>query len=384
MAPRQTPDGRWYVQYQVNKKRKKEYFGHGDLNEARAISFQQALDDQKGKTDSSSILTLRLCEKYMGDHLVEDSTRKMDKYKFAILCANFGMLPAESINTKHLNDYIKLRLSQGVGRATIKNELSRLKAAFSWAEDQDPPLIMRNRIHKFKMGRTGERDIPIPPNTTELKAILASCKPHVVRALMLARYCGMRPGPRELFRIQWNDVDWDDATLRVPCAHKGGPERRTVPIPKPLLTQMLEWHRQDSEPSTSRRLKCQPYIVAIPNLTIVHYLGKPVKSIKKAWIAAKDDAEIHRRIRPYDLRHAFATQALRSGSDLKATSEILGHSRPDTTVREYQHVTKDDHRKVVDLAPDITGGILGAPKKIHKRQVSKKTRKTSGVKTSQV
>ncbi|MEM5789180.1 MAG: tyrosine-type recombinase/integrase [Syntrophobacteraceae bacterium] len=387
MTVSKTPDGRWYVQFQVNKVRKKEYFGHGDLSEARAIKFQEELDIRKGrsKLEPESILTAKLCERYQAEHLVEKSTAKMDVYKFLLLSAKLGEIPAESLTTKHLNDYVTARIKQGIKRATIKNEIARLKAAFSWAEDQDPPLILRNRIHKFKMGRVGERDIPLPPNTMELEAILKSSRPQVFRALMLARYCGMRPGPRELFRVRWYDVDWQGSTLRVPCAHKGGPVTRMVPIPGPLLTQMREWHKADSALSPIKRLTGTSYLKENPNLTIVHYYGKPVKSIKKSWTASKSDAEITRRIRPYDLRHAFVTEALRSGSDLKATSEVIGHSRPDTTLKEYQHVTKEDHRKVVDLTPDICGGFIGGistPKS--KGQVIEKTKFKKSVKTSQV
>ena len=58
-------------------------------------------------------------------------------------------------------------------------------------------------------------------------------------------------------------------------------------------------------------------------------------------------------MRLYDLRHAGITLALEDGADLKAVSEIAGHSRPDTTMRSYQHVTKDQHRDAVAKIPCI-------------------------------
>ena len=49
-------------------------------------------------------------------------------------------------------------------------------------------------------------------------------------------------------------------------------------------------------------------------------------------------AGVTRRLRPYDLRHMAATSMLSKGADLKAVSQILGHSSPATTILVYQHV----------------------------------------------
>jgi hypothetical protein len=65
---------------------------------------------------------------------------------------------------------------------------------------------------------------------------------------------------------------------------------------------------------------------------------------------------ITRRLPLYSFRHVFATTVLQNSADLKATSEILGHSRPDTTIRVYQHTHPDMHRAVVDLLPDLIQG----------------------------
>ena len=86
---------------------------------------------------------------------------------------------------------------------------------------------------------------------------------------------------------------------------------------------------------------------------VVHYRKEPVLSLKKSWASAKAAAKITRRIRLYDLRHAFASIALEEGADLKSLSEMLGHSRPDTTLRSYQHVSRKQHRDVVAKIPNL-------------------------------
>jgi uncharacterized protein YnzC (UPF0291/DUF896 family) len=48
------------------------------------------------------------------------------------------------------------------------------------------------------------------------------------------------------------------------------------------------------------------------------------------------------------LRHTFATHALMNGADIKSVSEILGHSRVETTMK-YLHSIKGQLRKTVDV-----------------------------------
>ena len=44
-----------------------------------------------------------------------------------------------------------------------------------------------------------------------------------------------------------------------------------------------------------------------------------------------------RRIRPYDMRHTFATLALLAGVHVKVVSEMLGHASIDQTLKTYSH-----------------------------------------------
>ena len=64
-------------------------------------------------------------------------------------------------------------------------------------------------------------------------------------------------------------------------------------------------------------------------------------------------AGIKRRIRPYDLRHAFATYALAHGADIGAVSRIMGHTDASMILRVYQHVQETQKRQAVEAAPDF-------------------------------
>jgi integrase len=259
-------------------------------------------------------------------------------------------LTADRLTTRELDLYVHKRaIKEGVKRATVSSELRLLKAVYSWAASQQPPLVHINPTAGFKVKTAGdEKDVPIPPTVDEIRRILNHAGPYLVRAIKIHWHSGIRPGG-ELQRLRWEHIDFINKEIRIYSAHKGGPVIRTVPISSALESDLKAWLEEDRlfKPSN-------PW-----NLPVVHLDGQSIKSLKRTWKTAKKRAGITRKMRLYDLRHAFASNALRAGADLKSVSELLGHSRPDTTLREYQHVTREQHRQAIELIPDVDRGPSG-------------------------
>ena len=65
------------------------------------------------------------------------------------------------------------------------------------------------------------------------------------------------------------------------------------------------------------------------------------------------------RIRIHDMRHTFASSALGQGMDIKVVSEIMGHSKVQTTMDRYQHVSVDNQRSVMDALEERLFGSGG-------------------------
>lgn len=329
-------DGKVYCRWRDEEGNSKaKYFGRGEVAVARARVFDEsmALPDRRRRCVGLSVA--EVCQEYHLGHVVQVSTSRMDRYKFVRLITELGGYSAETLDGGDLNRYVQTRNAAGVKRSTIVRELGLLKAVMAWAAESK--LIGFNGISGYHVPRMNDSEVLVPPAIEEVRRLVDAAEPHLRRAIMISWYCGVRPGS-ELLSIRWRDVHLERRILHVQSARKGGPVVRQIPIPAALLLQLCEWHDSDAKYVRSEELGAVP---------VVHYRFQAVTSLKRAWATAKRRAGITRKLRPYDLRHAMITEALAGGADLKAVSEIAGHSRPDTTLRVYQHVAREQHHEAV-------------------------------------
>jgi integrase len=181
-----------------------------------------------------------------------------------------------------------------------------------------------------------------PPTVEEVQQILKFAAPHLYRAILLSYYTGLRAGEVELLGLRWQDVNLNSGHIVIRSADKGGHKKRTVPIMEDAFLKLLEsWLQEDEE---QKKKMSEP---------IVTYQGKPIKSLKSAWSAAKRRAKITRRLRMYDLRHSFATKLLDNGADLKHVSCLLGHKSVQQTVDTYQHTSRRLSEEAVQKLPSV-------------------------------
>lgn len=342
MSIHQTKDGRWFCVWYEEKKQRRKVFGRGEAAHVLATQFETTQKLSK-RTVTAGLTVSHVCVEYHTLHSVSASTSDSDGYRLQnSILPLLGDRDAEQISTKDLDQYVIKRVEKGVVHTTIARELRLLKAAFAWARAQSPPIISRDPVAGYKVkSQTGGESIA-PPTPSEVQRLVRASVPHLVRAILTAWYCGTRPG-KELFGITWTDVDFDRMEIRVLAARKGSAVVRYVPIHCEFFEALKGWFEQDQK----------DYKGEIMNVPVVHYRGKPVGSIKTAWRESKARAGITRKLRPYDLRHAFATYALRAGADIHAVSQVMGHSRPDTTMRHYQHVSRSQHVSAVAAIPAI-------------------------------
>ena len=246
----------------------------------------------------------------------------------------FGNVPIGEITKQHI-EKIKTFLSEtGIKGTTVRGRLSVLRTVLRWAYRNG----YLTRVPDMPEMPPADYEHIVPPTVEELERILAVSPPHLQRVIILGSQLGVRVGPSELFRLTWQDVDLARRVVRVPNAQKGAKTSwREVPIRNSLHAVFSEWKRIDLESGAT---------------VVVNWKGKPVQNVKTAWRTALEKAGV-RRMRRYDLRHAFATEGMAVGIDPGTMASLMGHSSPLMLMKHYQHVMTKQKVAAVESLPHV-------------------------------
>ena len=246
-----------------------------------------------------------------------------------------GRKSVAAIEKRDLSAVLQAEIASGVCAKTVHNHAGTLATVIRWAYkrgiiDALPQFPERPRFAVPQL---------VPPSQDELVRILEAAPPHIQRVVIIGAKLGLRVGPSELFKLRWQDVDLDRALVHVHAARKNPNEPlREVPIMRSLLPVFRAWHDADARNG-------EEYVI--------HYGHKPVTSIIMSWQSTLRRAGITRRIRPYDLRHAFATDAIANGADMGTVAKLMGHADLDMVFRHYQHVATAQKRQAIESLPEL-------------------------------
>lgn len=121
----------------------------------------------------------------------------------------------------------------------------------------------------------------------------------------------------EVLTLKWEDVFLNENYLHLKDSKTEG---KTIPLNEPAKNLLIKL----------QRVKENPYIF------IGHKPGTCLTTLKTAWTRIRSLAGIE-DVRLHDLRHTFASLAIKQGVDLYTVSKLLGHKDIKTTTR-YAHL----------------------------------------------
>lgn len=175
-------------------------------------------------------------------------------------------------------------------------------------------------------------------------------------AVLLCLYTGLRLG--ELCALRWTDIDLDGRALTVnrtvqriaipghttktalmETDPKSQNSKRTIPVPPELLEILCGFKKE------------QPYVFGGQKPLEPRTMQYRFKEmLKEAGVSSRTF---------HTLRHTFATNCVENSMDIKALSELLGHSDVKITLNRYVHPTMDSKRKQIGALADFYGQICG-------------------------
>lgn len=318
---------RWYITYRVAGRDQPvtESFATKRRAATRLVEVQAIKESGGAATLSpaspSGLTFAALAERYYSSREFSASTIASDAYRLKVIFEQIGDLQVEALTEEVMAVAIgSWKSKRGNTDRGVFRKWELIRAILRWGVKAK--IIAKNPLEGFQPER-GRKPVIMPPTREEVEAILDASPPHLVRAILLAFHTGVRVGASELFAMRWSDFDLAAGWVRVRSAEKGGLPWRDVPIFPDFLPLLTEWRAEDG---------------AI--LWPIHFHGKPVQSVKGAWGGALRRAGIERRIRPYDLRHFFATDLLEQGVDPGVVAGLMGHTTTRMVQDVYQRVRR--------------------------------------------
>lgn len=247
--------------------------------------------------------------------------------------------PLAGIDLLSLREWLAHLYDREQKPATIRRKLASLRALFRYLSREhriagDPARLLRLP----KMPKT----LPEVPNTEVTNALVDGSsrddleRPFPARdRLLLELLYGS--GLRISEAVGLNLEDFDRAERWIRVRGKGRKERQ-VPYGSKSAAA-LDAYLEARGPALE------------PQALFLNHRGRRLtdrgaRSIVKFYATfVAGDSSIH----PHTLRHAFATDLLTNGADLRAIQELLGHARLSTT-QKYTQVSLTDLMRVYDKA----------------------------------
>lgn len=149
---------------------------------------------------------------------------------------------------------------------------------------------------------------------------------HDVLLIMLDT--GLRPS--EVFRMTWNDINWESRCILVPYG-KTSNSRRYLPMSSRVF-----------EALKTRAAQTQSTWVFPANSTSGH-----IRTVQHEFLKARKAAGLPETIVLYSARHTFATQVLAGTGNVALVMKALGHADARIAMR-YQHPNIESVRKVIE------------------------------------
>ncbi len=258
-----------------------------------------------------------------------------------------GDIGCRDITAADIYGFIETKRRSGLSERYIYDIAVLLKSAFRYA---NITYGMKNVMKGIVMPGHLKPEVAVltPDEQNRLKAYLRLDPGLTSLGVLLSLYTGLRIG--EVCALQWKDIDLGKRIMTVNktvqriqdsdgqaktkliiTAPKSRSSVRRIPLPE-CVAAMLERHKGEPEdyvisgrarPIEPRTMQYRfAKLLINANLPSVHF---------------------------HSLRHAFATNCVCVGFDVKTLSELMGHSSVELTLDHYMHSSMEKKRAYMDM-----------------------------------
>lgn len=319
--------------------------------EGKQLNNKEQRHQRQIKLDAESNLWTidRLWDEYTRLHTLKGIATDKNRYELHIK-PTFGNVEPRQIAPLDV-DRLRVRLSKKKAPATVKNTLELLRRIINFGVNKQlcPPISFKIRLPKVDNIQTETL------TDEQVRGLIDACNvaedKQATHLVLTALYTGMRRG--ELFRLQWDDVDFKQGFLTIKTPKSGITEK--IPLNN-LARNVLEAHKALEKPQKKKEEAGEKSHFVFPGRG-----GKQRVDIKKALASIRTAAKLPAGFRPlHGLRHVFASMLASSGKiDMYTLQKLLTHKSPAMTQR-YAHL----HDKSLKQAAEDTDSVFDEIKQV--------------------
>jgi integrase len=316
---------------------------HGSTKEKTERKAQQFIDRFIARLNSGEDIKPEIsldaaCLAYWNDRGQHLASQATVDYQLANLCAMIGgNRPLSAIRARDFRDFIAKRRAS-VKPASINRELQLARRV--WKHVADDFATGAIKWGELLMDEPKERVRELTAKEEErlFESLPDSLKPIVEFALLTGQRKSAVVG------LEWGRIDWGSGEATI--VNKGGGDH-TFPLSPAAVFLILEQPQVDGCPFVFTYLCERPAPKRKDRAARRKGERYPFsrQGWDRKWRKAKADAGVA-DFRFHDLRHTTATRIMRAFGNLKAVSNLLGHTDIRTSAR-YAHVQKEDLRAIM-------------------------------------
>lgn len=349
-------DGRWEGRISRGKKengKRKYQYVIARTRDAVVKKMEDIRQSEQPKGQCTKTVSVLFSEWYRSiQHRVKESTianytMKAQKH----ILPNFGNKSVDSIVQSDIYSFIEAKQNEGLSSRYVSDIIILMKTIYKYAARTYHVFNPMDGVVLPKK-KSPEIDLLDNAEQAKLQQYINHNQNKSTLGVALSISTGIRIG--ELCALQWKDIDLEKRILtvrktmqRIQCPTetsktkliitdpKSEFSRRRIPIPDCMVGFLNKFKE-----------KSDKYVLTGSN--------KPIepRTMQYRFAAILKNAKLP-SVHFHALRHIFASSCIRLGFDVKALSELLGHSSVEITLNRYVHSSfeqKKEYMKRIELA----------------------------------
>lgn len=260
-----------------------------------------------------------------------EATQKAYVNAIRNLAGHFRRSPDQLTDAELRRFFVSLKRRRA--KSTVRVHLFAVKFLHRYTLQRPSATLELIRVKR-------DRTLPAVLSHPEVRELVAHIRrPQVRMAALLMYSCGLRVSQAVHLTI----ADIDSRRMVLCLRHGKGGQQQYVPLPQRTLELLRDYWRQH-----------RPAHWLLPDRTGQRPLRR--EAVRKAIVAAAQDAKLTKSIGCHTLRHSYATGLLERGLDLRVIQALLGHHSIRSTAG-YLHLTGGTMQKVHTTLNDLMADL---------------------------